>query len=52
MLKLYTMPDGSMFQYEEGTQPTCAVEYDQKAVEKPANKAVEPENKSKKVSKK
>lgn len=46
MLKNYKMPNGHIYQYEEGDQPECAVEV--KAVEPPV-KAVVPENKAKKT---
>lgn len=48
MLKVYKI-DGYTYQYEEGTQPSNAVEV--KALE-PKNKAVKPANKEKKAGKK
>lgn len=50
MLKIYRLPNGRTYQYEEGTQPEGAVEV-KKAVEPPA-KAVVPENKAKKTANK
>ena len=62
MLKHYLMPNGHIYQYEEGDAPEGAVLVEakkEKAAEpankavKPANKAVKPANKSRKaVSKK
>lgn len=49
MLKIYKMPNGHEYQYEEGEQPECAVEV--KAVQ-PSDKAVKPANKSHKAVKK
>lgn len=46
MLKIYKMPNGHLYQYEEGTQPESAVEV--KAVEEPKDKAVKPVNKARK----
>lgn len=49
MLKIYKMPNGHEYQYEEGTQPEGAVEV-KKAVE-PSDKAVKPANKARKAVK-
>lgn len=50
MLKIYKMPNGHEYQYEEGKQPDGAVEV-KKAVE-PSDKAKKPANKAKKAAKK
>lgn len=50
MLKIYKMPNGHIYQYEEGEQPEGAVEV--KAVEPSENKAVKPANKARKAVKK
>jgi hypothetical protein len=47
MLKIYEI-DGKLWQFEEGEQPAEAVEYKQKAVEPPKNKAVKSANKARK----
>ena len=47
MLKIYEI-NGKLWQFEEGEQPAGAVEYKQKAVEPPKNKAVTPKNKARK----
>lgn len=56
MLKIYKMPNGHEYQYEEGQQPAGAVEVkpetEKKAAEPLANKAVKPANKKRKAEKK
>ncbi len=51
MLRIYKMPDGLTYQFEESEAPAVAVLVEKKAVE-PSNKAVKPANKSRKVVKK
>ena len=46
MLKNYQMPNGHIYQYEEGEQPESAVEV--KAEEPVENKAKKPANKARK----
>lgn len=51
MLKNYVMPNGHMYQFEEGEQPAVAVPYvkpEEKAA-KPKDKAVKPANKTRKA---
>lgn len=45
MLKNYLMPNGHIYQYEEGEQPESAVEV---KAEEPKDKAVKPANKARK----
>lgn len=49
MLKIYKMPNGHIYQYEEGEAPDCAVEV-KKA--EPEKKVAEPKNKARKAAKK
>lgn len=58
MLKIYQMPNGHRYQYEEGTQPEGAILCEPKKAEpeekaaKPKNKAAKPANKTRKAAKK
>ena len=49
MLKIYKMPNGHEYQYEEGTQPEGAVEVKKAGV--PSDKAVKPANIARKAVK-
>jgi len=49
MLKIYKMPNGRTYQFEEKEAPDCAVEV-KKA--EPEKKTVEPKNKARKAAKK
>ena len=46
MLKLYRMPNGRVFQFEDKDVPAGAVPLGQKKKEAPKNKAVRPKNKA------
>lgn len=46
MLKLYRMPSGRVFQFEDKDVPAEAVLLGQKKKEAPKNKAVRPKNKA------
>jgi hypothetical protein len=50
MLKIYRMPDGKTYQYEEGEQPAYAVEVKTKAAAPPETKAKKPANKARKAA--
>ena len=56
MLKNYQMPNGRLYQYEEGHEPEGAVLYEPKKAEPevkaadPKNKAVKPANKTRKAA--
>jgi hypothetical protein len=49
MLKIYRMPNGHTYQFEESEAPAEAVLVEKKAAE-PANKAKKPVNKAKKAA--
>lgn len=49
MLKIYRMPNGHIYQFEESEAPAEAVLVEKKAAE-PANKAKKPANKAKKAA--
>lgn len=50
MLKNYVMPNGHIYQFEEGEQPAVAVPYEKAA--KPETKAKKPANKARKAANK
>lgn len=50
MMRIYRMPNGHMYQFEESEAPSCAVLVEQKAVEEFPNKAKKPVNKAKKAA--
>jgi len=50
MLKIYRAPDGTTWQYDEGTQPESYVAVEQKA-EQPKAKARAPRNKARAATK-
>lgn len=54
MLRIYVMPNGHSYQYEEGQEPEGAVLVEAKKgkAAEPANKAVKPANKTRKAAKK
>lgn len=49
MMRIYIMPNGHMYQFEESEAPAEAVLVEKKAAE-PANKAKKPTNKAKKAA--
>ena len=46
MLKIYRMPNGRTYQFEEKEAPKNAVLVEQKKKDAPKNKAVKPKNKA------
>lgn len=51
MLKHYLMPNGHIYQYEEGTEPEGAVLVEAKKTE-PSDKAAKPVNKARRAARK
>lgn len=45
MLRVYKMPNGKTYQFNEGEQPECAV-----LVERPASRTETPENRAEKAA--
>lgn len=51
MLKMYQMPNGHIYQYEEGEQPEGAVVFEpKKKMVESSDKAVTPKNKARKAA--
>ena len=50
MLKIYQMPNGRTYQFEEGEAPACAVPVEAEKKAEPAKKAKKPANKSRKAA--
>ena len=52
MLKIYKMPNGHRYQFDEGNAPVCAVPVKKEKAKKTANKAKKATNKARKADNK